>query len=45
MVVLNVGYGLDVRPGKLVTVENEIKSALRVVRSEEGMCAYQGTIG
>jgi hypothetical protein len=27
-----------------VTVEDEIKSALCVVRVEEGMCAYQGTV-
>jgi hypothetical protein len=43
--VLNVGYGLDVCPCKLATVENEIESALRVVRSEEGMCAYHGAVG
>jgi hypothetical protein len=36
--VLNDKYCLDVRPSKLVTVEDEM------VRVEEGMCAYQGTV-
>jgi hypothetical protein len=37
--VLNDKYSLDVRPSKLVTVEDEIRSVLCMVRVEEGMCA------
>jgi hypothetical protein len=40
MVLLDVGYRLDVRPCEIVTVEDEIEPALGVVRVEEGMRAY-----
>jgi hypothetical protein len=39
VMVLNDKYSLDVRPSKLVTVEDEIRSVLCMVRVEEGMCA------
>jgi|SRR5712671_510975 len=44
MVVLNVRNRLDVCPGELAAVENEIELALGVVRIEEGMCTDEGAI-
>jgi hypothetical protein len=44
VVVLEVGYRFDVRPGKVAAVEDEEEPALGVVRVEEGVSAYDGAV-
>ena len=44
VVVLDIGYRLDVRPGEVAAVEDEEEPALCVVRVEEGVSAHDGAV-